>query len=160
MSEQITSEPLDGYRLCVGIFLLNESGKVFVGNRLNAQDAWQFPQGGIDENEKPIDAAYREMKEEIGTDSAEVLAISGVWRSYDLPNEIAAKMWGGRFRGQCQKWIALRFTGKNSEIDLNVEHPEFSSWQWIDPAKAIDLVVPFKRQIYVSVVDEFRRQWA
>ena len=160
MTNYVTDTPLDGYRQSVGIFLLNAKDKVFVGNRLNAQSAWQFPQGGIDKDEGPEQAALREMKEEIGTDNATILSVSRYWYSYDLPAEIAAKMWSGRFRGQSQKWIAMRFGGKDGDFDLEAHDPEFSEWKWVLPEDAIDLAVSFKRDIYANVVDEFRHLWA
>src|SRR5688572_22970085 len=107
-----TPEPLPGYRPCVGIFLLNRAGLVFVGQRLDTPlDAWQMPQGGIDLREAPAVAARREMLEEIGTDAADLLQESAIWRSYDLPPELAGRMWKGRYRGQTQKWLAFRFSG-------------------------------------------------
>lgn len=156
-----TAGPRPGYRCCVGIFLLNAGNEVFVGQRVDtAGDAWQMPQGGIDDAEDVVDAARREMREEIGTDHAELLQESRVWRSYDLPRDIAQRSWGGRYRGQCQKWLAFRFTGSDAEIRLDGEHPEFRTWRWVAPERLISLIVPFKRDVYLSVVDEFRPLWA
>lgn len=160
-SYKATPVPPPGYRRCVGIFLLNASNLVFVGQRADVtHPAWQMPQGGVDKGESPAAAALREMREEIGTDHADMLQESRLWHAYDLPQELAARSWGGRYRGQAQKWIAFRFLGDDSEIDLDVPHPEFSAWQWIEPSGLVDLAVPFKRDVYVSVVDEFRDLWA
>jgi putative (di)nucleoside polyphosphate hydrolase len=115
-----------------------------------------MPQGGIDPGETPLVAALRELKEEIGTDRAEILGESRLWRSYDLPPAIAARMWNGRYRGQTQKWVAMRFLGTEADIVLDTPHPEFSAWRWVPADKLVDLVVPFKRCVYLSVVDEFR----
>jgi putative (di)nucleoside polyphosphate hydrolase len=152
-----SDEPKPGYRPCVGIFLIGPSREVFVGQRRDTrEEAWQMPQGGIDPGETPLVAALRELKEEIGTDRAEILGESRLWRSYDLPPAIAARMWNGRYRGQTQKWVAMRFVGTEADIVLDTPHPEFSAWRWVPPDKLVDLVVPFKRCVYLSVVDEFR----
>lgn len=155
-----TPEPREGYRPCVGVFLLNPKGLVFVGQRCDTPDAWQMPQGGIDPPEDPATAARREMLEEIGTDRAVLLAESRVWRSYDLPPGIARRMWGGRYHGQTQKWLAFRFTGEDANIRLDGAHPEFSAWLWVAPDRLQELIVPFKRDVYLSVVAEFRPLWA
>lgn len=144
------------YRPCVGVMLVNDSGGVFVGRRIDTADAWQMPQGGIDPGEAPRAAALRELKEEIGTDRAAVLAESAGWHRYDLPPHLLGKVWGGRFRGQEQKWVLARFTGTDADIDLNVGDPEFDAWQWVPVDDLIRLIVPFKRAIYQAVVDEFR----
>jgi putative (di)nucleoside polyphosphate hydrolase len=147
------------YRAGVGIMLLNAEGLVFVGRRLDmpaGMAAWQMPQGGIDPGETPREAALRELKEEVGTGKAEILAESGVWHHYDLPQEVAGRMWQGRYRGQRQKWFAMRFTGSDADIDLATEHPEFDAWEWVRPERLADLIVPFKRQIYCDVLAEFR----
>lgn len=145
------------YRPCVGLMLLNRDGRVFVGNRIDTPgNHWQMPQGGIDEGEQPREAAIRELREEIGTDRATILAESSDWYSYDLPPALSRKVWKGRYRGQTQKWFALRFDGVDADIDLETHHPEFSTWQWADVGSLIDLIVPFKRDIYRQVVSEFR----
>ena len=118
-------------------------------------EAWQMPQGGIDKNEDPRRAALRELKEEIGTDRAEIIAESRHWRPYKLPAELRGVLWGGRYRGQRQKWFLLRFTGKDSDIDIATEHPEFLEWKWVELPEVPRLIVPFKRAVYREVVDEF-----
>jgi putative (di)nucleoside polyphosphate hydrolase len=156
-----TLTPRPGYRPCVGIFLLSAERRVFVGQRIEAAtDAWQMPQGGIDRGEDPLRAGLREMAEEIGTDKATLLAASRVWRAYDLPPGLARRMWGGRYRGQTQKWLAFRFDGADADIRIQHRHAEFRAWQWADPARLAELIVPFKRDVYLSVVDEFRPLWA
>ena len=148
--------PDSAYRPCVGIMLLNRANLVFVARRIDmAEEAWQMPQGGIDRGEEPRDAALRELKEEIGTDKATILAESRSWLRYDLPADLAALAWGGRYRGQCQKWFAMRFTGSDGEIDLATHHPEFSAWKWAPPASLPQLIIPFKRQLYIDVLAEF-----
>jgi putative (di)nucleoside polyphosphate hydrolase len=146
------------YRPGVGIMLLNGEGAVFVAQRIDMpSDAWQMPQGGIDKGETPIDAAWREMKEEIGTDRAQLLAESREWLSYDLPRDLAGRLWRGRFRGQRQKWFAFRFTGEDRDIDIaGTDHPEFSTWRWAPMAELPSLIVPFKRLLYRQLVEEFQ----
>ena len=145
------------YRLGVGIMLLNTSGDVFVGKRIDTtSEAWQMPQGGIDDGEDPLVAAIREMAEEIGTDKAEVIAESSNWYDYDLPEDLITKLWSGRFRGQRQKWFCLRFVGNDSDINIATAHPEFCKWQWVKMQELPNLIVPFKRQLYQALVDEFR----
>ena len=156
-----TPEPRSGYRPCVGVFLLSSDNRVLVGQRHDmSEPAWQLPQGGIDPPETPVEAGAREMLEEIGTDRAVLLAESVVWRSYDLPGPAARKSWRGRFSGQTQKWLAFRFTGSDPDIRLDTRHPEFSAWMWVHPAEVPALIVPFKRDVYLSVVAEFRPLWA
>jgi putative (di)nucleoside polyphosphate hydrolase len=146
------------YRPAVGIMLLNEHGRVFVARRIDMPmvPAWQMPQGGIDPGETPRQAAFRELKEEIGTASAEILGESRGWLKYDLPPDLARGMWGGRYRGQRQKWFAMRFTGRDADIDLATEHPEFDAWKWSAPELLPELIVPFKRQLYIDILAEFR----
>ncbi len=144
------------YRPCVGIALFNEYGKVFVGQRIDTPGAWQMPQGGIDPDEDIKQAALREMKEEIGTDKAEIIRVASQKICYDLPKEIALKIWDGRYKGQEQTWVALRFTGKDGDIKLDsFKHPEFEVWRWISLKQTIDLIVPFKRDTYKQVADMF-----
>jgi putative (di)nucleoside polyphosphate hydrolase len=144
------------YRPCVGMMLVGNDDRVFVARRIDMpSEAWQMPQGGIDEGETPRQAAMRELREEIGTDQADILAESPDWRDYDLPDELLGKIWDGRFRGQTQKWLLLRFTGTDADINIDTEEPEFLAWQWAEMARVPDLIVPFKRSIYRDVVAEF-----
>lgn len=162
MTKKIDPETLP-YRPCVGLMVLNKAGLVWVGHRIPEPDSefsgttqlWQMPQGGIDKGEAPLDAAWRELQEETGVTSAQLLAESKGWLSYDLPPELAATLWKGKYRGQEQKWYAFRFTGAESEIDIAGEHPEFSAWKWVDFRQVPDLIVPFKRVLYDKVVAEF-----
>jgi putative (di)nucleoside polyphosphate hydrolase len=151
--------PVPGYRPAVGIMLLNRDGRVFVARRIDMPNiaAWQMPQGGIDPGESPRQAAFRELKEEIGIDRAEILEESRGWLKYELPAEIARAMWGGRYRGQCQKWFAMRFIGSDADIDLATEHPEFDAWQWSVAERLPELIVPFKRRLYIDILAEFHR---
>lgn len=144
------------YRRGVGVVLVNRAGLVFVGQRIDqTTEAWQMPQGGIDEGEEPRAAALRELAEEIGTDKAEVVAESAGWIAYDLPPELADSVWQARYRGQEQKWFVCRFLGENEDIDVTgVEHPEFSAWKWAKPDEALRLIVPFKRELYARVFAE------
>jgi putative (di)nucleoside polyphosphate hydrolase len=150
-------KPLD-YRPAVGIMLLNLRGEVFVARRCDmpAMPAWQMPQGGIDPGETPRQAALRELKEEIGSAKAEIIAESRGWLQYDLPIGLAGSVWGGRYRGQRQKWFAMRFMGRDSDINLATEHPEFDAWQWVAPFRLPELIVPFKRQLYIDILAEFQ----
>lgn len=151
-----TPQPMPGYRRNVGIMLLDRQNRIFVGQRRDMPSAaWQMPQGGIDKGETPRQAAMRELGEEVGTDRATVLAESGGWLTYDLPDELRRKLWRGRWRGQSQKWFAMRFTGQDSDININTSHPEFSHWQWADAERIVDLIVPFKRELYLAVLEEF-----
>jgi putative (di)nucleoside polyphosphate hydrolase len=145
----------EGYRPCVGILLLDDLGRIFVGERLDTPGAWQMPQGGIDAGETPVDAAFRELKEETGIDAATLLGISTEWRSYDLPPELAATAWAGRFRGQTQLWAAFRFTGSADDIDISTEIPEFGQWKWTDPRTLLEEIIDFKRALYTEVLAEF-----
>ena len=161
MSCRLTDDVRSGYRPCVGILLLDATNRVFVGQRCDTPaEAWQMPQGGIDPGEEPATAALREMGEEIGTSAASLLQESRWWRSYDLPPEIARRLWRGRFRGQTQKWLAFRFTGSDAEIRIDGKHPEFCAWRWLEPEELVQRIVPFKRDVYLSVVEEFRHLWA
>jgi putative (di)nucleoside polyphosphate hydrolase len=144
------------YRSGVGLVLFNADGLVFTARRIDTREpAWQFPQGGIDEGEDPVTAALREMKEEIGTDKAEIIAESRDWISYDLPADLADRVWKGRYRGQKQKWFALKFLGSDADINIDTEHPEFCQWRWMKLSEVPALIVPFKRPLYDQVVAEF-----
>ena len=142
------------YRPGVGLMLLNPSGLVFAARRLDTTDAWQMPQGGIDKGETPHQAALRELEEEIGTSQAEIVAETKDWLTYDLPVELIGKVWKGRFRGQRQKWFVLRFTGRDSDIDIHTEHPEFVEWRWMSLDELAERIVPFKRDLYRAVIGE------
>jgi len=158
----LADRELPFYRPAVGIMLLNRDGLAFVGRRIDMPAglaAWQMPQGGIDPGETPHQAALRELKEEVGTDKAEIFAESRGWLHYDVPEELWAQfggMWGGRYRGQRQKWFLMRFTGEDRDIDLATGHPEFDAWEWVEPERLTELIVPFKRQLYRDVLAEFR----
>jgi putative (di)nucleoside polyphosphate hydrolase len=144
------------YRPCVGIMLFNGDGRVFVARRIDmVSEAWQMPQGGIDEGEDPTAAAFREMGEEIGTEAAEVLAMTEDWLDYDLPAELIGKLWRGRYRGQRQKWFAMRYLGTDADINIETETPEFCEWKWVAPPELPGLIVPFKRALYAELVDRF-----
>ncbi|HSG35905.1 MAG TPA: RNA pyrophosphohydrolase [Paracoccaceae bacterium] len=146
------------YRPCVGVMIANAEGKVFVGQRKDRfQDAWQMPQGGIDKGEAPREAALREMWEETGitADLVTVEAETEGWIPYDIPHDLVPNIWGGKYRGQEQKWFLMRFHGRDDQIDIATEHPEFSKWKWIEADKVVDAIVPFKRATYEQVVAAF-----
>ncbi len=149
---------LDRYRPCAGVMLLNRDGLVFVGQRLdNAEDAWQMPQGGIDPGEDPQTAALRELGEETGIAShlVEILARSAGEHLYDLPPHYKGKFWGGRYDGQRQTWFVMRFVGQDGDVNIATAHQEFRAWRWSQPDQLVDLIVPFKRELYRAVIDEF-----
>ncbi len=153
MSEAASLLP---YRPGVGLMLFNRLGEVWVGQRLDQSvTGWQMPQGGIDAGETPAVAALRELKEEIGTDRAAIIAESRDWFSYDLPPELVGVSWRGRYRGQRQKWFALSFQGQDSDIDINGQPAEFGAWQWVAYDRLVPLIVPFKRSLYQQVTTEF-----
>ena len=155
------------YRPCAGMMVLNRAGLVFIGRRssgpehIDATHVWQMPQGGIDRGEDPYNGALRELYEETNISSVEKLGEIAEWLVYDLPREIVGQAWKGKFRGQKQKWYALRFTGLESEINIanpaGGHKPEFIDWRWVAMSKLPELVVPFKRQTYERVVAEFRK---
>jgi putative (di)nucleoside polyphosphate hydrolase len=147
----------DRYRPGVGLMLINAEGRVWVGERTDAPGAWQMPQGGIDSGESPKAAALRELQEEIGTDRARILAESRDWLRYDLPAALSRRVWGGRFKGQRQRWFALRFLGEDGDIDVaRHEPPEFARWRWAEIDELVGLAIDFKRPLYQQVVAEFR----
>lgn len=148
------------YRSCVGVMLVNAEGKVFVGQRIDtAATAWQMPQGGIDPGEDARDAALRELWEETGV-PAELVRIEAEtldWIRYELPDDLVGKIWKGRYCGQQQRWFLMRFLGTDDQIRIETEHPEFSQWRWLDPRELVSNIVPFKRQVYSTVVKEFAK---
>ncbi len=144
------------YRRGVGLALFDRRGMVFAAQRIDTPgEAWQMPQGGIDAGELPRQAAMRELKEEIGTDKAEIVAELDDWLNYDLPPELVGRVWRGRYKGQTQKWFALAFTGTDADIDIATKHPEFKSWRWMALDQIADFIVAFKRPIYERVAREF-----
>lgn len=155
------------YRPCAGMMVLNRAGLVFIGRRTDGPEhvdtthVWQMPQGGIDENEDPYKAALRELYEETSIRSVQKLGEIAGWLTYDLPSEVAKQAWGGKYRGQKQKWYALRFTGNEGEINIaqpgGGHKPEFVEWKWVAMRELPDLVIPFKRHTYERVVREFER---
>lgn len=137
--------------------LLSQHNDVFVGCRIRSPSgAWQMPQGGIDDGEEPLAAALRELREEIGTDNVQVLEESKSWLRYELPPELIGKAWQGRWRGQLQKWFAMRYLGDDANIHIATEHAEFSAWRWASAAELPSLIVSFKRQVYLDVLEHFR----
>jgi putative (di)nucleoside polyphosphate hydrolase len=147
------------YRRGVGVMLLNPEGKVFVGARIdNTDDAWQMPQGGIDQSDDDEWAtALRELEEETGIPPrlVERIAACPERMKYDLPDDLRPKLWGGKFRGQDQDWFLARFLGRDSDVDIATAHPEFREWKWVEPQRLPDLIVPFKRNLYRQLLREF-----
>ncbi len=155
------------YRPCVGIAVFNRDGRVWIGRRndVNAEGEgdghwWQMPQGGLDKGEDPEEAAYRELFEETSIKSVELIRAAPGWITYDLPPDLVGQSWGGKYRGQKQKWFALRFTGSESEIEVlkpggGKFKPEFSDWRWEKLERLPELIVPFKRTVYEDVVAAF-----
>lgn len=147
------------YRPCAGIMLANMEGKVFVGQRLDNREseAWQMPQGGIDDGEDPQEAAVRELSEETGISPhlVDIIAQSREEHFYDLPEELLGKLWKGKWRGQRQWWFLMRFKGDDGDINIETAHPEFSQWQWVVPDRLPHLIVPFKKRLYENIVAEF-----
>ncbi len=147
------------FRPCAGIMLANKDGKIFVGQRLDnpGSDAWQMPQGGIEEDEDPRTAALRELTEETGIQGhlVEIIAQSADEYYYDLPEELLGKIWQGKWRGQRQWWFLMRFEGSDSDVDISTHHAEFSRWKWADVAELPETVVPFKKHLYERIIAEF-----
>ena len=153
------------YRPCVGVMLVNPAGLTFVGKRIDTRgqpdggDFWQMPQGGIDEGEDLQAAGLRELAEETGLREHHVTLLAQTREEllYDLPDELMGKLWKGRFRGQRQFWLLARFTGEDADVNLEAhDPPEFREWKWVEPGLLPDLIVPFKKRIYRSVLEEFR----
>ena len=146
------------YRPCVGLMIINDQRLIFTGQRLGySSTAWQMPQGGIEKDEDPLVAAYRELQEEtsILKEKVELLAVSKDWLTYDLPSDLIPKLWNGVYRGQTQKWFLMRFIGKDSDIDLQTKMPEFSSWRWSTKQQLTANIVDFKKELYEILVNEF-----
>lgn len=150
---------LDDYRPCVGICLMNDEGRIFAGKRIDTPgEAWQMPQGGVDKGESEESAAFRELFEETGVrkDDVRFVAATKNWLTYDLPPAIQKTIWGGKYKGQKQRWFLFRFEGDETVIDITQPPAEFSEWAWQTPELLIEKIVPFKHEIYNAVFDEFR----
>lgn len=153
--EEISALP---YRENAGVILINKDNLIFAGKRIdNPGNAWQMPQGGVDKGEDVREAALRELEEETGVsrDLVTIEAESADWLAYELPHDLIPKLWKGKYRGQKQRWYVMRFHGQDSDIDIQKEHPEFSEWAWMAPDALVEHIVPFKRDIYVALFDEF-----
>ena len=148
----------DKYRKCVGMMILNTHKEILVGRRLDHPSGyWQMPQGGIDDNENPKEAVWREMLEEIGTNKAELIKISNQWINYDIPSETLKTLpWGDIYIGQTQKWFAFLFLGEDNDINVGTDNPEFSEWKWTRMDSIVDSIVPFKRDVYAKILKEFK----
>ena len=146
------------YRRCVGMMILNKEKQILVGKRIDHPNGfWQMPQGGIDDNENPEVAVWREMMEEIGTNNAKLIKSSNQWLNYKIPKQTLEKLpWGNKYIGQTQKWFVFEFLGKNKEINVETENPEFSEWKWLDYTSLQDDAVPFKKELYKKVIEEFK----
>ena len=146
------------YRKCVGMMILNTHKEILVGRRLDHPSGyWQMPQGGIDDNENPKEAVWREMLEEIGTNKAELIKISNQWINYDIPSETLKTLpWGDIYIGQTQKWFAFLFLGEDNDINVGTDNPEFSEWKWTRMNSIVDSIVPFKRDVYAKILEEFK----
>ena len=144
------------YRKGVGMMVFNDDKKIFVGKRIDNQKAWQMPQGGVDENEDCFSAARRELYEETGIQSIRVIEKSKEKYTYDLPEYLLGKIWKGKYKGQKQRWFLIKFLGPDSEINLNQKYPEFNEWKWVDIDELSKLIVPFKKELYLSVIKEFQ----
>ena len=147
------------YRPCVGLMIVNDKRSIFTGQRLdNRSLAWQMPQGGIENGEDPLTAAYRELCEEtsITRTKVELLAVSKNWLSYDLPSHLVPNLWNGSYIGQTQKWFLMRFIGTDLDINLKTETPEFSSWRWSNKTDLVNSIVSFKKQLYETLIEEFK----
>ena len=140
------------------MMILNHNNEILVGRRIDHPSGfWQMPQGGIDDNENPEEAVWREMMEEIGTNNVNLIKISSQWVRYNIPQDTLDRLpWGKRYVGQIQKWFVFRFTGQESDIDVGTENPEFSEWKWAKSNSLANNIVPFKREIYNKILEEFK----
>ena len=147
----------DKYRKCVGIMILNNQKEILVGRRLDHPSGfWQMPQGGIDKNENPEEAVWREMMEEIGTNNAQLIRSSKKWINYTIPKDTLATLpWGKKYIGQSQKWFVFKFMGNDTEINVGTNNPEFSEWKWSNHNLLVENIVPFKRKVYSKILEEF-----
>ena len=153
MSEKILL-PL---RIGVGVIVLNEKNRVFVGKRKdNPVDKWQMPQGGVNKGEKLIDAMKRELEEETGIKNIKILKEIDGWSEYELPENLLGKIWRGKYRGQKQKWFIVKFIGDEDEINLKTSKPEFIEWQWLDIENLPGVIVEFKRKVYEDLLPKIR----
>ena len=142
-------------RIGVGIALLNHQNKIFVGKRIdNPSNSWQMPQGGVNKNENFLDAAKRELEEETGIKAVKLIKELDKWLSYDLPKSLLGKIWGGKYRGQKQKWFIMKFIGKNDEINIKTKYPEFLDWKWVEPSELTKIAVDFKFDVYKKLKEE------
>ena len=147
---------MGAYRRNVGLMLIAPDRRILVGRRLKPAGSWQMPQGGVDDDETPVEAACRELWEEVGTAKALLLRESAQWLTYDVPEPMRPASWKGRWHGQAQRWFALAFTGRDQDIDLAAhEEEEFDAWRWATAREVLDLIVPFKRAVYETVLKEF-----
>ena len=155
MKEQYKNLPL---RSGVGIVVLNQKNKIFVAKRIdNPKNFWQMPQGGIDEGEDFLSAAYRELKEETNITKVELIKELDGFTTYELPDHLLGIIWKGKFKGQKQKWFIVKFTGEDTEININTKHPEFLDWQWLDSKKITETVVDFKLHVYQQIQKEIEK---
>lgn len=146
------------YRPGVGIMLVNQQNMVFVAKRIDMKsEYWQMPQGGIDDGESPDDAVFRELHEETSVKNAEILAKSKIWFYYDLPDYLITKVWDGKYRGQKQQWYLMRFIGNDDEVNIKTSNPEFSEWRWADVKDLPNIIVPFKKKLYLEIIEEFKQ---
>lgn len=145
------------YRVGVGLMILNRAKNIFVAKRVDSKmDVWQMPQGGMHVGETPSTAAMREMREEIGCNNASIVAESKKWYCYDIPPNMASKLWSGEYKGQKQKWFLINFEGLDQDINLNTHNPEFSQWKWVPQDQLIRITIPFKKKLYYSILEEFK----
>lgn len=155
MTLSITAGRPEAFRRNVGLMLIGSDRRIFAGSRADRPDSWQMPQGGIDEGESPVEAAGRELYEEVGTSKALLLRESKRWIAYEVPEDRRPGHWKGRWRGQAQKWFALAFTGTDADIDIHAHDKEFDAWKWVTKRELLSLIVPFKRTVYEAVFEEF-----